>query len=126
MQSVQEALREAVNILEPKYAIVNADRTAFVYYDLGMPSESKILKKSGISDTQRGVIEIIRRMRAGCFRHAQKSRASLETLEEDYPGPEYAALRKSYEDSSKAHIKRMEELEEATYRVVKLSFIELP
>ena len=115
-----------MSILDTKYAIVNADRTAFVYFDLGVPHESKVPKKSGLSDTHQGAIEIIRRMRAGCARNAQKSRASLETLEEDYPGPEYAALRKSHEYSSKVYIKRLEDLEKATYRVVEISFQELP
>ena len=115
-----------MSILDTKYAIVNADRTAFVYIDLGVPHESPVPKKSGVSDTHQGAIEIIRRMRAGCARNAQKSRDFINEQDSGFPGPQYADLRKENTSASTAYIKRLEKLEKATYRVVELSFLELP
>lgn len=115
-----------MGILDTKYAIVNADRTAFVYIDLGVPAESQVPKKSGLSNTHQGAIEIIKRMRAGCARNALKAQTFLDEQHKSFPGPEHAALRKSNSYASEVYIKRLEDLEKATYRVVELSFLELP
>jgi len=109
-----------MSILDTKFAIVNSDRTAFVYIDLGVPKESSIPKKSGISDTHQGAVEIIRRMRAGCVRNAQKTQDFIDTQEKSFPGAQYADLRKENASASTAYIKRLEELEKATYRVVEI------
>jgi hypothetical protein len=109
-----------MSILDTKFAIVNSDQTAFVYIDLGVPKESPIPKKSGISDTHQGAVEIIRRIRAGCVRNAQKTRDFIDTQEKSFPGAKYADLRKEHVSASTTYIKKLEKLEKATYRIVEI------
>lgn len=112
-----------MSILEVKYAIANADLTAYVYMDLGVPKESPIPKKSGMSDTMQGAHRIINSLYACPARRILQQEEFLKKIEVDYPGPQHAAMRKSMEGQTRKFIKQLEAMENAKYHVVELSVL---
>jgi hypothetical protein len=110
-----------MSLLNVRYAVTNADVTAFIYVKLGRPEESPLPMVSGMSDTMQGAQAIIATFRRGVAKQivlAYEELAHIVPANTTYP-IDVPARRKRKED----WIKRLEAMESAVYHVVEIQHL---
>jgi hypothetical protein len=109
-----------MSILNVKYAVVNADCTAFIYVKMGRPAKSDLPMISGMSDTMQGCVQIIETFRRGLAKQILRAQEDVDLAKNDTNPrftPEHRAQRiKNKED----WVLRLEAMYKAEYHVVEL------